>query len=103
MSGVPSDAACNCSACQRGSRPRCEPGPEVGKAIHQRHFEQAMEDVISGKAVMRQSLLLDPGPTETDRIVDALQSNAARGRGLGLAAVAVDDGGGTPSQGRPCD
>jgi hypothetical protein len=33
-----------------------EPGPDVGKRIHQRHFEQAMEDVLAAKSVMRQSL-----------------------------------------------
>jgi SpoVK/Ycf46/Vps4 family AAA+-type ATPase len=36
-----------------------EPGPDLGKRIHQRHFERAMEDVLAGKAVMRQSLLTD--------------------------------------------
>ena len=41
-----------------------EPGPDLGKRIHQRHFERAMDDVLAGKAVMRQSLLLpdDPSP-----------------------------------------
>jgi len=33
-----------------------EPGPDVGKRIHQRHFERAIEDVVAGKSVMQQSL-----------------------------------------------
>jgi len=66
-----------------------EPGPEVGKAIHQRHFERAIEDVLAARAVMRQSVLADPGPSETDRIVEALQRNQAGGRGLVVAAVAL--------------
>jgi SpoVK/Ycf46/Vps4 family AAA+-type ATPase len=33
-----------------------EPGSDAGKAIHQRHFERAVEDVLAAKDVMRQSL-----------------------------------------------
>jgi SpoVK/Ycf46/Vps4 family AAA+-type ATPase len=66
-----------------------EPGAEVGKAIHQRHFEAAMEEVLSAKSVMRQSLLTDPVPTETDRIVEALRGAEQRGRGMAVAAVAL--------------
>ncbi len=36
-----------------------EPGPDDAKAIRQVHFERAMEEVISAKRVMRQSVL-DP-------------------------------------------
>jgi hypothetical protein len=39
-----------------------EPGPDLGKRIHQRHLERAMEDVLAGKVVMRQSLLTDAAP-----------------------------------------
>jgi SpoVK/Ycf46/Vps4 family AAA+-type ATPase len=67
-----------------------EPGAEVGKAIHQTHFEEAIEDVLSAKSVMRQSLLTDPAvPTETDRIVDALRGAEQRGRNLAAAAVVL--------------
>jgi SpoVK/Ycf46/Vps4 family AAA+-type ATPase len=31
-------------------------GPEFGKRIHQRHFEQAMDEVLTAKSVMQQSL-----------------------------------------------
>ncbi len=44
-----------------------EPGADLGKRIHQRHFESGAEDVLSAKNVMRQSLftggagaLIDP-------------------------------------------
>jgi SpoVK/Ycf46/Vps4 family AAA+-type ATPase len=67
-----------------------EAGPEVGKSIHQRHFEEAMTDVLGAKAVMRQSVLHeDDAPTETDRIVEALRGSEQRGRGLALLAVAL--------------
>src|SRR5215831_11302108 len=36
-----------------------EPGSELGKSIYQRHFESAMEEVISAKAIMQQSLFTD--------------------------------------------
>jgi SpoVK/Ycf46/Vps4 family AAA+-type ATPase len=42
-----------------------EAGPDLGKRIHQRHFERAMDDVLAGKAVMRQSLLTDDAPPAT--------------------------------------
>jgi hypothetical protein len=37
-----------------------EPGPDVDKRIHQRHFIQGMEEVIAAEAVMGQSLFDDP-------------------------------------------
>jgi SpoVK/Ycf46/Vps4 family AAA+-type ATPase len=38
-----------------------EPGPDVGKQIHKRHFESAVQDVLAAKKIMRQSLF-DDGP-----------------------------------------
>lgn len=40
-----------------------EDGPDVGKRISQRHFESAMEEVLSAKTVMQQSLFTDNPPT----------------------------------------
>jgi len=37
-----------------------EEGPDVGKRIGQHHFESAMEEVLSAKSVMQQSLFTDP-------------------------------------------
>jgi SpoVK/Ycf46/Vps4 family AAA+-type ATPase len=37
-----------------------EPGPDASKRIHQRHFVQGMEEVISAEGIMGQSLF-DPG------------------------------------------
>jgi hypothetical protein len=37
-----------------------EPGPDVDKRIHQRHFIQGMEEVIAAEGVMSQSLFDDP-------------------------------------------
>jgi SpoVK/Ycf46/Vps4 family AAA+-type ATPase len=36
-----------------------EPGADLGKRIHQRHFETAAQDVLSAKSVMQQSLFSD--------------------------------------------
>jgi SpoVK/Ycf46/Vps4 family AAA+-type ATPase len=52
-----------------------EPGPDVGKRIHQRHLERAAEDVTAAKSVMRQSLFTDEPP--------------AQARQTGLVALAV--------------
>lgn len=43
-----------------------EDGPDVGKRIGQRHFESAMEEVLSAKTVMRQSLFTDNPPPFTN-------------------------------------
>jgi SpoVK/Ycf46/Vps4 family AAA+-type ATPase len=83
-----------------------EPGPDVGKRIHQRHFVQAMEDVLSAKSVMRQSILDDsplalpaapPGalpapnavPTLDPRLTLAALGLGAAGLLLGMAALVV--------------
>ena len=39
-----------------------EPGPEVGKRIHQGHFERAIEEVLAAKSVMKQSLFEENRP-----------------------------------------
>ena len=36
-----------------------EPGPDAEKRIGQRHFASAMEEVISAKTIMQQSLFTD--------------------------------------------
>jgi SpoVK/Ycf46/Vps4 family AAA+-type ATPase len=42
-----------------------EPGPVAGKKIEQRHFQAAIEDVLSARTVMRQSILNVPQPDTT--------------------------------------
>src|SRR6266550_4796235 len=37
-------------------------GPEVGRRIHQRHFERAVEEVMAAKTVMQQSLFESKAP-----------------------------------------
>ena len=39
-----------------------EPGSDMRKAIHQRHFEEGMREVLAAKTVMKQSLLEAPAP-----------------------------------------
>jgi SpoVK/Ycf46/Vps4 family AAA+-type ATPase len=50
-----------------------EPGPDVGKRIHQRHFERAIEDVVAGKSVMQQSLFENEAAPPAIQREDALQ------------------------------
>jgi ABC-type ATPase with predicted acetyltransferase domain len=70
-----------------------ESGPDVGKRIHQRHFERAMEDVVGNRSVMRQSVL-DDALQRTDPAVQAVQAMEERWRmtalvAAGLAVVAL--------------
>jgi SpoVK/Ycf46/Vps4 family AAA+-type ATPase len=71
-----------------------EPGPDVGKRIHQRHFERAMEDVVGNRSVMRQSVLDDDALQRTDPAVQVVQAMEERWRmtallTAGLAALAL--------------
>jgi len=66
-----------------------EAGHDGGKAIHQRHFERAMEDVLAGKAVMQQSLFDDAALPTADPIARALAAAEQRWRGAMIAAWAV--------------
>ena len=60
-----------------------EPGPDAAKQIHQRHFEEAMRDVIAGRRVMRQSI----APAPPDKNVNV--ERAASILPLLLAAAAL--------------
>jgi len=48
------------------------------RAIHQRHFQQAMHDVLSAKAVMRQSLFEKQEDTTETRVTRAIEDAQAR-------------------------
>jgi SpoVK/Ycf46/Vps4 family AAA+-type ATPase len=63
-----------------------EPGSDGGKAIHQRHFERAMEDVLAAKAVMQQSLFDDR--REVEPFTRALEAAELRWRGMAMFALA---------------
>jgi SpoVK/Ycf46/Vps4 family AAA+-type ATPase len=70
-----------------------EPGPDLGKRIHQRHFECATEEVLSAKAIMQQSLLVEggvavPDPLSVWRKVEARWQTAIL-VALGLAGTAL--------------
>jgi SpoVK/Ycf46/Vps4 family AAA+-type ATPase len=67
-----------------------EPGPDHEKRIHQRHFTRAMEDVVTGKSVMQQSLFSpETRNPEQDRLVEAVHAAEARWRTIALGAVAM--------------
>ena len=70
-----------------------EPGSDLGKRIEQRHFETAMEEVISARSIMQQSLFSDGRVEVSDPLVE-LQDVARRiwistMASLGLATVAL--------------
>ncbi len=70
-----------------------EPGSDVSKAIHQRHFERAVEDVLAGKSVMQQSLF-EERPTQIVQIQDssskvALVALVAAAAALVVALIAL--------------
>lgn len=71
-----------------------EPGPDEAKQIHQRHLERAIEDVVSSRSTMQQSLFA-PDPSTPERaMTDAVERAAAASRapaliGIGLGAAAL--------------
>jgi SpoVK/Ycf46/Vps4 family AAA+-type ATPase len=65
-----------------------EPGADSGKAIHQRHFLRASEDVLAAKSVMQQSLFsdrVDRQPVDDPRV----RMIATAALALGAAALVV--------------
>jgi SpoVK/Ycf46/Vps4 family AAA+-type ATPase len=56
-----------------------EPGPDSEKQIGQRHFEAAMQEVLSAKLVMQQSLFTQPASSvDPDSVPDAVNVNDVR-------------------------
>ncbi len=66
-----------------------EPGSDAGKAIHHRHLDRAMQDVMAAKSVMQQSLFEDQPLRAEDPFARALQQADARWRSVALFAMAV--------------
>jgi SpoVK/Ycf46/Vps4 family AAA+-type ATPase len=70
-----------------------EPGRDEGKAIHQRHPEDGIRDVLASKAVMRQSLFDEPhaargaAPATPDAAAAELRDALVRFRGMLQLAV----------------
>jgi hypothetical protein len=69
-----------------------EPGPDVTKRIHQRHFAQGMEEVIASQAVMSQSLFDDPRAPPMPGLLERMAEGQEELRAeLGLMAERLDD------------
>ncbi|HVG25575.1 MAG TPA: ATP-binding protein [Thermoanaerobaculia bacterium] len=67
-----------------------EKGSDPGKAIYQRHFERAMEDVLAAKEVMQQSLFEDhPRAPQAGTASSPIVAVAALGMALAALIVAV--------------
>jgi SpoVK/Ycf46/Vps4 family AAA+-type ATPase len=68
-----------------------EPGPDAGKRIHQRHFIQGMEEVISGESVMSQSLFDDSSAPAAAGVLERVIEGQEELRGeIALLAERVD-------------
>ncbi len=66
-----------------------EPGPDFAKRIHQHHFVQAMQEVVSAKSVMQQSLFSEDVAPPNDPIVQHIQAAEARWRSTASVAIGV--------------
>lgn len=71
-----------------------EEGPDLGKRISQRHFEAAMEEVLSAKSVMQQSLFADSSaaitpPVSVPAVASKWQSTTFISLALAGAALIV--------------
>jgi SpoVK/Ycf46/Vps4 family AAA+-type ATPase len=71
-----------------------EPGDDASKAIHQRHLEGGIRDVVAGTRIMQQSLFHpDTSPTTTDsRALDAITTrmgSVGAWAAVSIAALAV--------------
>ena len=65
-----------------------EPGADGSKAIGQRHFEEAMKEVLSAKSLMQQSLFASR-PDGIDAVAQALAATEARWRSMAILALAL--------------
>ena len=70
-----------------------EPGDDVTKKIQQSQFERAMEEVISGKNVMQQSLFGEGAQTAEDRMMRAVEAAELRWQKTAQVAVGMAAGG----------
>jgi hypothetical protein len=66
-----------------------EPGPDLAKRIHQRHFESAITEVVAAKGVMLQSLFGSEEPSGDERLVQAVQAVEARWRSTAVASLSL--------------
>jgi SpoVK/Ycf46/Vps4 family AAA+-type ATPase len=66
-----------------------EPGLDSAKSIHQWQLERAMDEVVSGKTVMQQSLFEKGELSSEDRLMRAVEAAELRWRKTGQAAVLI--------------
>jgi len=63
-----------------------EPGPDEAKRIHQRHFLRSIEEVISAKSVMQQSLFSDEAPSAEGSLARLIGGDDSGWRKIAIAA-----------------
>lgn len=70
-----------------------EPGDDLAKRIEQSQFERAMEEVLSGKNVMQQSLFGEGGESSDVRLMRAVEAAELRWQKTARVAVGMAAGG----------
>lgn len=66
-----------------------EPGDDASKRITQSHFERAMDEVVSGRSVMQQSLFGEGEMSGEDRMMRAVEAAELRWRKTAQVALAA--------------
>jgi SpoVK/Ycf46/Vps4 family AAA+-type ATPase len=66
-----------------------EPGAEVSKRIHHRHFERGIEDVLAAKDVMKQSLMSEGSELDVLRALSARWQRTALFLGIVAGAALI--------------
>jgi SpoVK/Ycf46/Vps4 family AAA+-type ATPase len=66
-----------------------ETGQDLAKVIRQSHLEHAMEEVVSAKSVMQQSLFDEGEPAPEDRMMRAVEAAELRWRKTAQAAIGM--------------
>ncbi|MFN2399898.1 MAG: ATP-binding protein [Gemmatimonadaceae bacterium] len=66
-----------------------EPGADAAKSIRQSQLERAMDEVVSGKSVMQQSLFGEGDQTGDNRLVSAVEAAELRWRKTAQAAIGI--------------
>lgn len=66
-----------------------EPGRDVGKRIHQKHFIEAAESVIGGRSVMQQSLMTKSAPSQEIIVKDNHTALIVAAMALVVAVIAL--------------
>ncbi len=66
-----------------------EPGADAAKRIHHHHLERGIQEVISAKSIMRQTLFEGEQPSAEQQMVQAIEAAEMRWRSTAMIALGV--------------